>query len=126
MSMPFMATGTVVKDYQLLIQYFEEVKSMGMDPRYSYPTSSDIEFIVRSVRSGAIRNLYELLESLTRIFSSRVCTEAAIKAFKKKYGSEPDPDTAVREIAWMLAGWTIEIAESLGLISLRNADYYLR
>ncbi len=126
MSMPFMASGTIIRDYQLLMIYFEEMRNMGMDPRSSYPSSSDIEYIARAVRSGSLRNLYELLESLIAMFRPRVCTEAAIRAFRKKFGSEPDPDTAAREIAKMLAGWAIEIAENLGLISLKNAEYYLR
>ena len=121
-----MASGTIVKDYRLLIAYFEELNNLGIKSETSYPTSEDIEFIVSSIRQGRVRNLAELIDILIERFRSRVNVIAALNACKKTYGEFNDGELAVHEVAKLLAGWAIEIAENLGLIKLKNVDYYLR
>ncbi len=119
--LPFMASGIIVKNYRMLIEYFNELKRMGIDPRDSYPRSEDLE-LVKNLASHN-KNLYDLLNELKDRIRKRVVVEAAIKAYRASTGVEPTPSEAVDEVAKLIAGWVIEIAANLGIIKLKNIEY---
>ncbi len=122
MSLPFMASGKIVKNYELLRIYVDEMKNRGLDPASSYPTNEDLEYTVRIVREAESINLEQLQKLLMERFKPRIDRDSAVNACKKFYGFDLEASTAIEEIARILAGWTIEIALNLGLVKARNID----
>ena len=116
-AMLFMASGKLVKNYSLLIRYFEVLTQIGIDRSLSVPTSSDIEFVVNLIKEQNV-SLLDALSMLMRRFIPRVNAEAARRAFEEVYGEKVDDLVAVDMVAKDLAGWTLEIAENMGLIKI--------
>ncbi len=115
--MLFLSSGKIVKDYRILQKYFEILDEMNIDKASALPSSEDIELIRRLIKEGK-RNLLELIDALTLKFIPKINTEAAIRAYKEVLDIEIQPNTAISHIARDLAGWTLEIAESLGIIRI--------
>lgn len=115
--MLFLGSGKLVKDYRILQKYFEILDEMNIDKTSALPSSEDIEMIRKLVEQGK-RNLLELINALTLKFIPKVNAEAAIRAYKEVLGIEIQPNTAISHIARDLAGWTLEIAESLSIIKI--------
>lgn len=115
--MLFMASGKLVKNYSILIRYFEILEEMGIDKSTSVPASSDIEYITRAVSSGHL-NLLEVLSILASRFIPRINREAARRAVEEILGRGVDEQVAVDIIAKDLAAWTLEIAENMSLIKI--------
>jgi hypothetical protein len=118
--MLFLGSGKIVKNYRILQRYFEIIDEMNIDKTTSLPSTEDIELISRLVKGGR-KTLLELLDILTLKFIPKVNIEAAIKVYKEILGVEVSPNIAVSYIAKDLAGWTLEIAENLGVIRI-NID----
>jgi hypothetical protein len=118
--MLFLGSGKIVKNYRILQRYFEIIDEMNIDKTTSLPSTEDIELISRLVKEGR-KTLLELLDILTLKFIPKVNIEAAIKVYKEILGVEVSPNIAVSYIAKDLAGWTLEIAENLGVIRI-NID----
>jgi hypothetical protein len=118
--MLFLGSGKIVKNYRILQRYFEIIDEMNIDKTTSLPSTEDIELISRLVKEGR-KTLLELLDVLTLKFIPKVNIEAAIKVYKEILGVEVSPNIAVSYIAKDLAGWTLEIAENLGVIRI-NID----
>lgn len=119
--MLFLSSGKIVKDYRILQKYFEVLDDISVDKASALPSSEDLEFISRLVREGR-RTLLELLDALTLRFIPKINTEAAIRTYREVLGVELPPNTAVAHIAKDLAGWTLEIAENLGIIKINLGD----
>ncbi len=118
--MLFLGSGKIVKNYRILQRYFEIIDEMNIDKTTTLPSTEDIELISRLVKEGK-KTLLELLDTLTLKFIPKVNIEAAIKVYKEVLGVEIPPNIAVSYIAKDLAGWTLEIAENLGVIRI-NID----
>ncbi|MCS7112140.1 MAG: hypothetical protein N3D82_04155 [Ignisphaera sp.] len=115
--MLFLSSGKIVKDYRILQKYFEILDEMNIDKSSTLPSSEDIEFIERLIKEGK-RSLLELLDALTLKFIPKINTEAAVRAYKEVLDIELHPNTAISHIAKDLAGWSLEIAEHLGIIRI--------
>ncbi|MEM0006591.1 MAG: hypothetical protein QXJ95_00590 [Ignisphaera sp.] len=115
--MLFLSSGKIVKDYRILRRYFEILDEMNVDKSSALPSSEDFEFIRRFLREGK-KNLLELLEALSLKFIPKIDMNAAIRTYREVLGIEIQPNTAVLHIAKDLAGWTLEMAENLGIIKI--------
>lgn len=112
-----LSSGKVFKDYTLLEKYLELCSE---DERTrSLPNSSDIEF-VRYLLNRKVGTLHDFLEELSRRFLSRVSPARSVDAVRSVFGMEVPEDYAVQLVSAQLAGWTLEIAEALGVIKLRQ------
>lgn len=118
--MLFMASGKIVKDYSILVKYFEILENMGIDRSISIPTSNDIDFLVKVVRQSRI-NLLEAMSMLVARFIPRINREAARRAIECVMGRNIDEQIAVDIVARDLAGWTLEIAEAMNLIRIDSS-----
>ncbi len=123
MEEPMFSTGTVVGkyDYRVLMRYIEEVRERrGADAAANaIPSSDDITYAEQLVRSG-VKNVSDLLEKLTERFLPRVHVEEALAAVREGYGAGYSGEEAARKIARLLAGWCIEICETLGILRIRE------
>jgi len=122
----FLGSGRLVKSYDLLMKYFEKLRSMGVDPSNSYPRGEDLGEVKRLVERGSIKSLEDAVRYLMEKFKPRVVSEAAVEAVKEVVGVEPSAEAAIEQIARLLALWTLEIGESMGLIRIVGAEKYLR
>ncbi len=112
-----LSSGKVFGNYALLVRYLElcpEERRIA-----SLPNSSDVELVKRLASRGAA-SLEELLGELAERFRSRVDPECSAGAARDVLGTEVVEDQAVRLVAVQLAGWTLEIAEALGVVKLKS------
>jgi len=112
---PFLASGKIVKDYAPLMTYLkllsEEERSQLM------PTSDYLKGIV--LRVGRGRVLGEILNELAKELRPRIKAELAVKALKEAWGVDVSMEYAVDEIAREMAGWILEMCETLGYIRIK-------
>lgn len=112
-----LSSGKVFGNYSLLEKYLEvcpEEKRTG-----SLPNSSDIELVKYLVSRGAAP-LDRLLEELVKRFKDRVDPQCCVRASREVLGMDLAEDQASQLVATQLAGWTLEIAEALGIVRLRK------
>lgn len=112
-----LCSGKVFSNYSLLEKYLEvcpEERRAG-----SLPNSSDIEFVKR-IASRGTAPLDKFLEELVERFKDRVDPGCCVRASREVLGMEVAEDQASVLVAIQLAGWTLEIAEALGVIKLRR------
>ena len=126
MSSVFLGSGKLVKDYTLLLKYFEKLREIGASAESSYPRSEDLGEVKRLVEQGALKSLDEAVSFLKERFKQRIVEEAAVEAVKEVLKTETSREAAVEQIARLLALWTLEIGESMGLIKIVGAERYLR
>jgi len=112
---PFLASGKIVKDYRPLMTY---LKLLGDREREALmPTGEYLKEIVSRVGKG--RTLGEVLNELAKELRWKINAELALKALREAWGMNVSPEYAVDEIAREMAGWVLEICESLGYLKIR-------
>jgi len=126
LSSVFLGSGKLVKDYTLIIKYFEKLRELGIDPDSSYPRGEDLEEVKKLVEQGAVKSLEEALNVLKERFKQRIAKEAAVEAVREVLGAEIGADAAVEHVARLLALWTLEMGENMGIIKIVGAERYLR
>ncbi|MEM1681814.1 MAG: hypothetical protein QW509_02890 [Sulfolobales archaeon] len=111
-----LSSGKVFGNYSLLERYLEICQEKKVE---SLPNSSDIEF-VKHIASRGPASLDKFLEELVKRFKCRVDPVCSVKASKEVLNMELAEDQASQLVAVQLAGWTLEIAEALGVIKLKR------
>jgi hypothetical protein len=113
---PPYATGFVVDDYGPLFAYWRIARAENREDLVDKAMiqSEDIEMLVELASSG--RSLGELIESLADKVSGRIDQNIALKAVEACEYKNLDALKARRLIARILAGWIIEMGESIGRI----------
>ena len=114
---PLLASGSIVGSYKPLYKYWEIAESKGIEK--ATILREDLEFIEDYVRRLGRINLLSLRRELTLRMIARVDPEAAEMAYRE-LNLALDTREAQRRIAEILAGWALEAAEILGIISLRR------
>lgn len=114
---PLLADGSIVGSYEPLYSYWELAKGRGIEE--AAITREDIEFIREIVESAGRLRILEVREKLVKRFILRVNPEVAEEAYKR-LGFNFTRQEAQRGIAEILAGWSLEAARNLNLISLRG------
>lgn len=115
--MPLLANGSIVGDYEPLLEYIEIAKSKNSKvAEESMPKSEDFEYVKEYVNARGRSSLYSLLEALTGIVLERVDPEIAREALEKVYNVRFGLEDAREKIARIIAGWIIEASRSLGYI----------
>ncbi|MEM2006673.1 MAG: hypothetical protein QW154_03470 [Sulfolobales archaeon] len=111
-----LSSGKIFGNYSLLEKYLEVCQEKNVE---SLPNSSDIEF-VKYIASRGPASLDRFLEELVRRFKQRVDPACSVRASKEVLSMELTEDHASQLVATQLAGWTLEIAEALGVIKLKK------
>lgn len=113
-----LSSGKIFGSYALLEKYLELCPDE--ERVWSLPSSPDVEF-VKYLASRGSATVERFIEELTERFVERVNPSYSVKAAKEVLGMELAGDQAVQLVAAQLAGWTLEIAEALGVIKLRKS-----
>lgn len=114
---PLLADGSIVGSYKPLYSYWELAKERGIEE--AIITRDDIEFIKELVESTGRLRLLEVREKLVKKFIPRVNPEVAEEAYKR-LGFNFTRQEAQRGIAEILAGWSLEAARNLNIVSFRS------
>ncbi len=112
-----LSSGRVFESYSLLEKYLELCPEKRRAE--SVPNSADVEFVKYAASRGAVP-LGELLEELAERFKERLDPDCCARAAREVLNAELDEDQAVWLLAKQLAGWTLEIAEALGVVKLKR------
>ncbi len=117
---PLLASGRVVKDYRPLMRFLKELPSNIRNE--VLPTSDDLEFVKSLAKSST--NLAGLLNSVKERVRSRVAKHAGMvrRIVREAWGVDLSEELAVEEVSKELAGWVIEISETLGYIRIYSRD----
>jgi len=114
---PLLANGSVVGSYKPLYRYWELARERGAEEVAI--TGEDLEAVRRAVETRGRVSLLELMEELVRRFLPRVDPEIAREAYES-LGWRMTGAEARRKIAEILAGWALEAAKNLNIVSLRG------
>lgn len=114
---PLLANGSIVGSYKPLYRYWELARRRGAEE--AAITGEDLEEVRRAVELRGRVSLLELREELVRRFLPRVDPEIAREAYEG-LGWRLTSAEARRRIAEILAGWALEAAKNLNMISLRG------
>ena|GEM_PF-680344 len=122
--LPFMASGKVVSNYDLLLRYVEILERRGRREliQKTLPNSSDIIYLKDIVVKGTVKTLDEAIAKMKNRFRERIDVDTAVEAYRSLYNTSISEEEAVDQISRILAGYVIEIAEQLGEIKLRNLE----
>jgi len=118
--LPFFANGSLVGDYKPLRKYWEILRKKGFDLDNAFLKREDFEYLDRRVKENPGIDVASLINELTQYFMDRIVPEAAVEACREAYGVSFDRDTAVKKIAYIMAGWLIEAGKNTGILSLKS------
>lgn len=117
--LPPFADGSIVGDYKPLLKY--------MDIARKTPAGSsrliireDLDFVSSLVKSSERLNLKDLMDMLINRVRDRIDCSLASIAFREAYGVDLSEDVACSRMAGILAGWILEVAKALGVITIRE------
>lgn len=114
---PLLATGDIVGSYKPLYAYWEECEKRGKEPVKI--TRSEIEYVEKRVKESGRVNLETLKRELSLKFIEKVDPDIAYSALFR-LGLKVDRKNAQKFIAEILAGWTIEACDVLGIIKVKK------
>ncbi len=114
---PLLADGSIVGSYEPLYSYWEVAREKGVEEVTI--TGEDLEFVEKLVESAGRLRLLEVREMLVKKFIPRVNPEVAEEAYKR-LGFNFTREEARRRIAEILAGWSLEAARNLNIVSFRG------
>lgn len=115
------ATGKVVKDYTLLRFYLEELKARNLSHEHIVPTS-ELLIYIKSKAAERASSVAEILTMIEPAIEEKVDPESASKAVERHLNLRVDAGLARKMVARIIAGYAIEIAESLGYIELKRGE----
>ncbi|MEB3756529.1 MAG: hypothetical protein GSR79_06700 [Desulfurococcales archaeon] len=113
---PPYATGFVVDDYGPLFAYWRIARAEGREDlvEKAMIQKDDIDMLVELASKGT--SLGGLLDILTGRLSNRIDGEIALKAVQACDYKNLDSINAQHYVAKILAGWLVELGESMGRI----------
>ncbi|WP_448578031.1 hypothetical protein [Thermosphaera sp.] len=119
--LPFMASGKIVNSYELLYKYYDACRGLkGMDCG-PIPSSEDLKELETLVKQEEAANLGTLIDYFSNKYMEKIQDAPAQMACRGFYGRDVDMTHCRNKIAQLIALWLIEIADNLGIISLKFA-----
>ncbi len=118
---PFLANGSIVEDYRLLITYWRRAKEKSRDlAEKAILSNNDFAYLRDRISFFIGKPIEELISDLKHYMLDRVDPIVAVEAFREVYGIEVEPSLAREKIAEILAGWLIEAGKRLKILSYRG------
>lgn len=117
---PFLSSRSIIEDYSLLLEYMKKCRNRGLDCSNLIPTSKMLDDLNNEVRRGSV-SFQQLFEYVRNIYEKEISCELCIEAFKQVYNITAECEEARKLLLIQLAGWYVEILETLGYIKLKSA-----
>ena len=118
--MPLLASGKIVKDYRPLVSYYKLLKLSGnrsfIENRYFDLVTELLE------KEKNYMNIDNLIKKLENEIEKDVDEKLAAKAFKECCMTEIGPQYARKMLARLIAGYVIEMLDSLGKINIKMSQ----
>ncbi|MGB9828012.1 MAG: hypothetical protein ACPLSM_05790 [Thermosphaera sp.] len=118
---PFMASGKIVNSYELLYKYYDACRELKGESCGPIPSSDDLKELETLVKQQEAANLGVLIDHFSKKYLEEIQETPARIACKSFFGKEVDTVHCMTKIAQLVASWLIEIADNLGIISLKFA-----
>ncbi|MEM4481795.1 MAG: hypothetical protein QW808_04200 [Desulfurococcaceae archaeon] len=115
---PFLSTGSVIEDYRFLLGYMKKCKQLKEDCSSLLPTSEILSEIIKAISEAGL-SFGDIIELIRTKFESSIDCDLCSEAFKEAYGVVVDCTEAKKLLFVQIAGWYVEILESLGYIKVR-------
>lgn len=107
---PTFASSKIIKDYEPLRRYLEEVKGTEWYDK-GFISQEDFNKLREVLSKKKKMKLGELWDELTEYFMERVEPKAALKALRDSGYEVKDEEEAKKKLASILAGWLLEAGE---------------
>lgn len=117
---PFLSSSKIIENYSLLLKYMEKCRISNIDCTSILPSSSllsQIENLAKTSRVG----FDEVVKLVGEMVSSIIVCDICIQAFKEVYGVEVDCERAKKMLILQIAGWLVEMLDTLGYIRIKYA-----
>lgn len=115
---PFLSSSKIIENYSLLLKYVEKCKFLNIDCSPILPSSSLLSQIENLVKTGRV-GFEEVVRLVEEKMSSAIICDVCIQAFREVYGIEVDCERAKKMLIAQIAGWLVEILDTLGYIRIR-------
>lgn len=116
---PFLSSGRLIENYKLLINYMKQCRDVGLDCSSLIPSSDFLLEVKRLVESGYISKFSDLVRVVEKKFGSLVSCDLALRVFTEIHGHTVSCDLVKNMLIIQLAGWIIEMLETLGYVKIR-------
>ncbi|MFZ8791855.1 MAG: hypothetical protein ACO2OS_06290 [Thermosphaera aggregans] len=118
---PFMASGKIVNSYELLYKYYSACREVESTECGPIPSSEDLKELELLVRRQETTNLIALIDHFSKKYLDKIRETSAKAACRSLFGRDMDITYCRSKIAELIASWLIEVADNLGIISLKYA-----
>ncbi|MEM2009461.1 MAG: hypothetical protein QXV51_01265 [Thermosphaera sp.] len=115
----FMASGRVVSSYQLLLEYYKLCKEYTGQQCDPIPSTDDLKELEALLKSGDELTLSDIMDYFEKKYVGKISEIPARDACRIYFKIEVSQEYCKREIARLVSGWLIEIAENLGMLRLK-------
>jgi len=116
---PFLSTGKLVENYRLLVDYMKKCRESDLDCSKLIPSSDFLLEVKELVERGALSRFSDFISIVEERYGSLVDCDLALRVFSEIHGHEASCDLVKKILITQLAGWILEMLESLGYVRVK-------
>ncbi|MCC6034283.1 MAG: hypothetical protein LM567_02130 [Desulfurococcaceae archaeon] len=116
---PFLSTGKLIENYKLLVNYMKQCRDAGLDCSPLIPSSDFLLEVKRLVESDYISKFSDLVKLVEKKFGNLISCDLALRVFTEIHGYVVSCDLVKNMLITQLAGWIIEMLETLGYVKIK-------
>jgi len=117
---PFLASGKLVGDYSLLVKYLEICHERAGECMDVLPSRSLLDLLVEEVNREKV-SFADIVGKLGKELAEKINCGVVVEAYRAIYGVEASCEEVKGILLRQLVAWYLELAESLGLLKLRES-----
>lgn len=114
----FLSSGKLLENSRLLAKYMKLCKERGLSCEKLLPSSSLLSEIKKMVEKAPV-SFEDIVKFLQEQVSSEVDCGICIEAYREIYGISVDCESAKKALVIQLAGWLVEILDTLGYVKIK-------
>lgn len=115
---PFLSTRDLIENYSFLVEYMKKCKDRGLDCTKLLPTSQLLDELYKKIDKEAM-SFEQVINYVNKKLGNEVNCDLCIDVFREIYKTVVGCEEAKKMLITQLAGWYIEILESLGYVKIR-------
>jgi hypothetical protein len=118
---PFMASGKIVNSYELLYKYYDACREVEGTECGPIPSSEDLKELELLVKRQETTSLVALIDHFLKKYLDKIRETLQKRHVEVFFGRDMDITYCRSKIAELIASWLVEVADNLGIISLKYA-----
>lgn len=115
---PFLSSSKIIENYGLLVKYMEKCRRLDRGCEQLLPTSDILAEIEKLAKQGLV-GFEDVVSYIEKKMSTNIDCDICVQSYREVYGLDVDCDRAKKTLLVQLAGWLVEILDSLGYIKIR-------